>query len=112
MQVSSGACVKKDKVISSNNVGGVCANPAVSFINVDSCFMTTVANACSTMFYKGADGDAVVVCGSPGEIANDAVGNNMFQFASSTYCVLCLLVLFVTVVLNVLAALCSQHSFK
>jgi len=79
---------------------------------VGSCFMTTVANACSTMFYKGADGDAVVVCGSPGEIANDAVGNNMFQFASSTYCVLCLLVLFVTVVLNVLAALCSQHSFK
>jgi len=56
MQVSSGACVKKDKVISSNNVGGVCANPAVSFINVDSCFMTTVANACSTMFYKDADG--------------------------------------------------------
>lgn len=46
--------------------------------------MTTIPDACASTYTKANAGDAVVVCGSPGEIANDPIGTNTFQLAGST----------------------------
>mmetsp|Transcript_662 Transcript_662/g.1594 ORF Transcript_662/g.1594 Transcript_662/m.1594 type:complete len:2342 (-) Transcript_662:143-7168(-) len=54
-----------------------CANVERNFLNEDSCYMTTDLNACShhdhhhQLLEPGEYGRGVVVCGSPGEVAND-----------------------------------------
>lgn len=50
----------------------------------DSCVLTTANNACVTNYEKANSGDAVVVCGSPGEVANDPLdGKNTFHLGGS-----------------------------
>jgi len=40
--------------------------------------LSTASNACSSTYNKDNNGDAVVVCGSPGEVANDPLAQNVF----------------------------------
>jgi hypothetical protein len=49
-----------------------------SFIE-NSCYVSTNTKACSSTYAKKNDGDAVVVCGSPGEDANDPLTRNTFS---------------------------------
>lgn len=72
-----------DLVYSSSNVEGFCSSPTMNFLNIDSCVFTTAANACSSGWDKVNSGDAVVVCGSHGEVANPEIGKHTFQFAGS-----------------------------
>ncbi len=57
----------------------ICPVASKSFLNVDSCYLSTDTNACSSTHHKQNDGDAVVVCGSPGEVANDPLATNTFS---------------------------------
>ncbi len=50
----------------------------------ESCFMTTVSNACASSYEKENAGDAVVICGSPGEVANGDIINNTFHYGETT----------------------------
>ena len=47
---------------------------------VDSCYLSTNTKACSSAYKKRNNGDAVVVCGSPGEVANNPLERNTFTF--------------------------------
>ena len=44
----------------------------------DSCYLSTASSACSSTYNKDNNGDAVVVCGSPGEVANDPLAQGVF----------------------------------
>lgn len=50
------------------------------FVNIvgDTCYLSTAPDACSSTYDKDGYGDAVVVCGSPGEVANDPLAENVF----------------------------------
>eukprot|EP00586_Coscinodiscus_wailesii_P017163 CAMPEP_0172518280 /NCGR_PEP_ID=MMETSP1066-20121228/290722_1 /TAXON_ID=671091 /ORGANISM="Coscinodiscus wailesii, Strain CCMP2513" /LENGTH=2420 /DNA_ID=CAMNT_0013300633 /DNA_START=56 /DNA_END=7314 /DNA_ORIENTATION=- len=57
----------------------ICPIPSKSFLNVRaSCYLSSAANACSSTYDKDNSGDAVVICGSPGEVANDPLASNVF----------------------------------
>jgi len=61
------------------SVRPICPVPSRSFLNVrDSCFLSTDANACSSTYSKDRNGDAVLICGSPGETANNPLARNEF----------------------------------
>ena len=61
---------------------------------VDTCYLSTEEHACTSTFgwedqkldrVKGHGYmDAVVVCGSEGEVKNDPLSNNVFQYFGST----------------------------
>ena len=44
----------------------------------ETCYLSTAPNACSSTYKKDNYGDAVVVCGSPGEVSNDPLAKNVF----------------------------------
>ena len=48
-------------------------------VAVDNCYMSTSTNACSSSYLKQNDGDAVLVCGSPGEKGNNPLTRNTFS---------------------------------
>lgn len=70
-------------LVYSSSVEGFCSSPTMNFLNIDSCVYTTATNACSSGWDKVNSGDAVVVCGSRGEVANPEIGKHTFQFAGS-----------------------------
>lgn len=45
--------------------------------------MTTASQACSSRYEKEESDDAVVICGSHGEVANNEPGHHTFQYAFS-----------------------------
>ena len=52
--------------------------PSLFLRPVESCYLSTSTNACSSTYLKEKDGDAVVICGSTGEVANDPLTRNTF----------------------------------
>ena len=48
------------------------------------CFLSTEPNICSAAWNKKNSGDAVMMCGSPNEIANESPGNNTFHMAHTS----------------------------
>ena len=57
------------------------ANVPRSFVNEDTCFLSTEPSACYDEYFPGYEG-GVVVCGSPGEVANDASKRHQFDVRS------------------------------
>ena len=53
----------------------------------DSCYLSTDPNACSSSYTKAHNGDAVLVCGSPGEIANDPLSRGFGTLGNSYFVV-------------------------
>jgi len=53
----------------------------------DSCYLSTDPNACSSSYTKTHNGDAVLVCGSPGEIANDPLSRGFGTLGKSHFVV-------------------------
>lgn len=45
---------------------------------MDSCYLSTAGDACSSAYDKDNQGDAVVICGSAGEVRNDPFARNTF----------------------------------
>jgi hypothetical protein len=68
---------------SSLGVEGFCSSPTMNFLNIASCVYTTANEACSSGWEKVNEGDAVILCGSHGEVANPEIGEHIFQFAGS-----------------------------
>jgi len=79
-----GAAMMKIKIPSDevyyDDVGAQCPVPSKSFINVDTCYLSTNNKACSSAYTKQNNGDAVVVCGSPGEVENNPLNRKTFTF--------------------------------
>lgn len=64
-----------------------CANPVMDEWNKDTCIYTTASNACSLSYSWGEKkntNDAVVVCGSNGEVANKNEEKHTFQLVYGT----------------------------
>jgi hypothetical protein len=63
----------------------VCSNAMMDWNNAESCHVSNDPNACNSNVYEILDNDKVtVVCGSPGEIANDPFGQSIFHLAYTT----------------------------
>ena len=46
----------------------------------ESCYLSVEAKVCSSLYEKSQEGDAVVICGSPGEVGNGNFKQNIFRF--------------------------------